>query len=247
MATIIRVAGADFSANPVGFMPPVADGLEAWHYLGGDLTKSARNLAPGGANAVVGGTPGVVSSHLNLGSGSYLQAAVPDAGDCTLLTVSKLPSGFALGSSFAFAIAAYAAATNAPYLAYQTGGQTPPAAKPFLAGAYDNAGTPSFVQVVGAAVADAEQWQFLSATHQGGVGARITNKSTGASSLTASALARYAYPARLFRIGNSNNLGGVPIDVAFAAIYSRALTVDEQTSVYDAVKAYMTRRHAITI
>ncbi|MBW6402020.1 hypothetical protein KPL78_29510, partial [Roseomonas sp. HJA6] len=85
MATIIRVPGADFSAVPHAFIPPVADGLEAWHYLGGSLDASTKNLAPGKAAATVVGTPTVASTHLVLSGSAHLQTAVPDAGDCTLI------------------------------------------------------------------------------------------------------------------------------------------------------------------
>ncbi|GGJ14327.1 LamG domain-containing protein [Neoroseomonas lacus] len=246
MATIIRVSGADFAANPVGFMPPVSDALQSWHYLGGSLAQSARNLAPGGADALVSGAPVVNAAFLTCDLSGYLQTSVPDNGDCTLLAAVKMPADFSFGSASAWCISGYGGGLTGPALFYGASGASP-GARMGAIGAYSVAGVSTFKQALSPGVADGTTWRFFTATHKGGVGLTVSNITNGTSGTTAQTEAVYPNPSRTFRIGAGYLGTAVPLDLSFAAIYSRALSGEEQTSVYDAVKAYMARRHSISI
>jgi hypothetical protein len=243
MATIIRVAGADFSANPVGFIPPVADGLEGWFYLGGDLEKSVRNLAPGRSNALVAGAPTVETSHLRCTAGAYLQTSIVDEGDFTLLTVSKLPAEFDLGANFAWPISSF---SSGPGIFYRAVGANPSAGLAIEAPT-DVGGVSTYTQAFGPTDVTASAWTFWGGKFQTGVGFNNYDKTAGTSAAGANANNRFPQPGNPYRIGASTAGSSQPIDVAFAAIFSRALSVDEIEAVYQAVKAYMTRRHTITV
>ena len=248
MATIIRVAGADFSANPVGFMPPVAANLLAWHYLGGDLTNSARNLAPGGANATVVGSPTVETSHLRCSSTAYIQSTIEDESDCTLIAVAKMPSGFTFSTAAAGGWMVSAFGTNGTGMYLKKSGTAEPASVPRVVGYYSIAGTPTYQQVDAPTTTNVSaNWHMFIGKFVGGTGATMTNKTTGQTNTVSSAEAKYNLSGNLFRFGAS--AGGVvdPIDMAFAAIYGRALTGTEETAVYLAVQAYLDRRFSITI
>lgn len=250
MATIIRVAGADFSANPVGFLPPVSLGLEAWHYLGGSISKSERNLAPGKPNAVAVGAPVVDAAFLRCDEAGYLQTSIANPGDVTLVACAKLPAGFVFGAQFGWMISAYGSTGgvgNGQGLAYDASGAEP-AARALLNGQYDVSGTPTYRQVLGPVAApDGTAWQFWVGRHQGGVGMRLANKTTGLVVTSAQADAVVADPGKTYRIGFSYTTAGVGTDIAFAGIYSRALSVDEETAIYEAVQSYMDRRFSITV
>lgn len=249
MATIIRVAGADFSANPVGFMPPVAANLKAWHYLGGSLANSARNLAPGGAAGSAVGSPTVEASHLRLDETGFIQTGVVDDGEATLLAVAKMPTGwaFSTGTAAGYMLSSYN--SNGRNLIYRKSGSLPePAAVPREVMYRDSSGTPTYQQLDGTAVSDATAWQFFSAKANA-TSATLTNKTTGVVNTAANPEGAGALIGSgvSYRIGSSP--GGVvdPIDIAFAAIYDRALTADEETAIYATVKAYLARRFTITI
>lgn len=248
MATIITVPGADFAANPVGFMPPVASGLEAWFYVNGSADLARRNLAPGKANGVVVGTPSYEASHVRLGAGAYIESGIGQDGDCHLLVAMKVPDGTTFGSSNCFGISSYISSPTTPYLSLNaaTGSLAFPAAKPYAAGAFVVSGTPTFVQANAANVADSRTWQFLTGRFLGGTGIRVRNRTAGSEASTANANAVYD-GSNTFRIGAATAANGLAVDIAFAGIFSRALSDIEETAVYAAVQAYLSRRFSITV
>ena len=90
MGVFNACSGADFSAIGRGFIPPIANGLADWGYLGdptgaGNLTASMRNLLPSGAPATIVGSPVAAVDCLRITDSSQgFQTGVMDSGDITL-------------------------------------------------------------------------------------------------------------------------------------------------------------------
>ncbi len=92
MGIIIRVNDADFSANSLGFVPPVSDGLEymALFENGASLT---RNLAPGKPAPSVVGVPGRKAHCATFtGASAYLLTAAAQSAEQTIIAVAA-PGG----------------------------------------------------------------------------------------------------------------------------------------------------------
>lgn len=90
-------------------------------------------------------------------------------------------------------------------------------------------------------------WRCIAGVHDEAANqATIRNLATGASNTgTASAPNNQAdVGSSPFRIGygNSSSLGAGPSDIAFAAIYSRALSAGELAAVYAQAKAFLATR-----
>lgn len=92
MARIIAASSAE--AFAVKYLPPVLDGLEAWHFLNTSMEKAARNYAPGKPNALVVGSPSVQPNFVRFKSlANYLQTDLPEqAFETTIIVARSLDS-----------------------------------------------------------------------------------------------------------------------------------------------------------
>lgn len=90
MGVTITVPSADFSGSPVGYVPVVPDGLAYLNFFGGSAERTARNLAPGGAPGEIVGTPVYTTTSVRLTPKShYIRTAVPQTASMTVLLVVK--------------------------------------------------------------------------------------------------------------------------------------------------------------
>ncbi|WP_431281674.1 hypothetical protein ACQW02_20015 [Humitalea sp. 24SJ18S-53] len=244
MATLIRVPGADFSANALGFLPPVADGLQGWWYFGGTLAQSIRNLAPGGVDATATGSPAVSTGHIScIGNSVYLNTSIPETAELTILIALRSFATFANTANEVMPLSTYGSNGGAGFWLAKSGASVGPIGILRAHSFVDNAG--AYLQVPASITeANLSTWKFASMTVDDGVGTNVYDQTGGLTAAGTSALARkIVVPPRTFRIGSSYNTsfqGGV--DLAFAAIYSRVLTLAERTSVYAAAQITLARR-----
>lgn len=243
---VLRVAGADFSASAIGFVPPVAGNLAYWNFLGGDSTKTARNLADGGAASTIVGSPAINSNSAVFGPGtSFLQTSVAQTASSTVIAVFKMPT-----EASSFVVSNYQSqrkddsVTSNGMSLYTTAGA---AGDGFLAvrfnqsqysGVAGQATSNSLVELaasVPVATFRAVVGRCDAATHV----RKIVDLTNGTSSSLTSASVEDIGSASL-RIGSGYTNTGFTAsnEVAFVAIYQRALSDAEISKVYSFLKAY---------
>jgi len=261
MTTRITIAGADFSANAVGFIPPVADGLAGWFYLGDTIAETQRDRA-GIADGVLVGSPTINAGYVSFNgysSGQRMQTSIVETANITLLTVARSSDAFSSGATKPMFVTNYGADPGHSNLLigasiYVDGG-TPPAALVRLGGGQDNNGTVQGQVNTVLTTADATIWNFyagsLAATSSDTAAtgnARKLYNSTTAQTGTSSNYPRVPHTVNTFRVGaayNANFSGFC--DIAFAAIYNRVLSDAEVETIYQAVKTRLAGKHSITI
>lgn len=245
MATIIRVSGADFSANAVGFLPPVSNGLLGWWHLGGTLANSQKNLATGLLSTVVG-SPTVAAGFLTLGPSNYIDTGLAETNEWTFIVVAKNPAPGTAAANRPMYISNNLAspAIGAGLL---EGGATAPAGSFRTSVFFDN-GSGGTTQITAqAAATDVTVWHYVQGSASSTL-ARTVDKTTGAVATSALSGTRARNTSNTLRIGaaaNNTGLAGTP-GMAFAAIYNRALTSTEEAAVYATVKALMAAK-SITV
>jgi hypothetical protein len=86
---LIKVAGVEMSIEDTTWIPPFNPlGLEAWGVLGGTLTKTLRNWAPGKPDFSQGGSITVGSYHATLQNlVGYITTSVMETDDMTMYAV----------------------------------------------------------------------------------------------------------------------------------------------------------------
>jgi hypothetical protein len=246
MATIIRVTGADFSANAVGFVPPVASGLAGWWLLGGSQSASVRNLAPGGSDAGVGGTPSYGAGYVSFDgvAGNYFTTSIAETADMTLIVAARSLDTFATTTDRPQIIGTYqfgAVPHGITLAATAVGTGGLPAASLTNWASYDNGTGTS----MGHNVPGFDNFKALAAVVESGVGRRTHDLTAGTSTTAATALTRVGagISTRTVRIGMGAGLGSRGIsDVAFAAVYTRALSAGELTTIYDFIQPILAGR-----
>lgn len=241
MATIIRVAGADFSANAVGFLPPVASGLVGWFLLGGTIDQSVRNLAQGGANATAVGSPSVSAGYCTFDGNtpSHLQTSIAETQDMTLIVVMRSSDTFADNTHAPAPIGTFQSAQTPIGVGLLFLSGTLPTIELRLVAGLDNGTAP----VTSLNVTNPDQWKCLAAVVQSGAHRDVHNL-TDATSTTAVSGARVGagISARTVRIGASYGGNRGTSNIAFAAVYSRALSVGELAAIYAFAKPILAAR-----
>lgn len=89
MGLVLTAVGANFEANAVAYIPPVADGLLYWGFLNDSIEKVGRNFAPNGAQASVVGTPPVDSKRAVLSGTNNIQTGTVQTPDFTMIVVAN--------------------------------------------------------------------------------------------------------------------------------------------------------------
>lgn len=257
MATVLTISGADFSANSVGYLAPVSNGLLGLWFLGGSVAETQLDRA-GIANAVLAGSPTIGNGYVSfrgLDDGDYLQTSVMETDEITIMCVAKSSDTFADGnhkpmfiSNFGTDSGSGGALIGASI--YVDGG-TAPAGTVRLGGGQNNSGSYTAYTSTTFSTSNVATWNFYSGTMTaaGGTGSRIlTNSTTDQTNNTSPAYPRRSNTVRAFRIGASHSASfNGTCDVAFAAIYNRVLTPAEVETVYQAVKTRLAAKHSITI
>lgn len=245
MATIIRVAGADFSANAVGFIPPVSSGLVYWGLFGDTLAKTTRNLAPGASAATAVGNPGISAGYASfLPANNYISTGLVDTTSLTYLFVARSTSDMVSTTNRPFYMGVSGLLAGSGIYAYQVNGAMPAVNLRFTA-TVSVGGTPTN-KILVQTIANLSTWSFIGATLDSGVAMNTYNKTDGTTATLATPDPHLITPTTILRVGSGVGGYGGAHDMAFAAVYNRALTSAEITTVYAFVKSYLATR-SITV
>lgn len=261
MGTLITIAGADFSANSVGFIAPVSSGLRGWFYLGGTVAETQQDRA-GIANATLAGSPTLHDGYVSFGgygTGQWLQTAIAETSEITLLCVAKTSAALAADATRPMFVGNYGAdAGNGGVTigaAIYISAGTPPQGTVRLAGGQNNNGTKQGNISATFSTTDVTVWQFYAgrmeqtdaSTSAANNARKLFNKTT-AQTGTTNAYPRVPHSINLLRggSGSSSQFGG-SCDLAFMAVYNRVLTDAEVETIYQAVKTRLAGKHSITI
>lgn len=258
MAGLLQtITGADFSAHSAGYLPPVATGLLGWWFLGGSVAETQQDRA-GIANAVLAGSPTVNNGYVSFGgyaAGQWLETAVMETDDITLLTVARSADTFVDGTHKPMFLGNYGSDSGSGGALigasiYIDGG-TPPAGTLRFATGQNNSGTYTAHTSTTFSTTNVTTWNFYAgkAAQAGGAGSKkLINSTTDQSNAAVPTYPRRSNTVRPFRIGAGHNssFGGI-CDVAFAALYNRVLSDEEIETIYQAVKTRLAAKHSIAI
>ncbi|CAN7332410.1 hypothetical protein LJR143_001682 [Pseudoxanthomonas sp. LjRoot143] len=253
MGVILRANGVSFEANPVGFVPPVPDGLEYWNYLGVDATTSARNLAPGKAPGAVVGDPVFAGGYATLNPLGFIQTQALQSADLTLVAAFRLTaevSAQVMSNNSSARKAPLTGSTFGASLWTQAGtlGDNNVGIS-FNQNQFDGTSAHNGQTTLIASLSNQaiNTWRCVAGIHTDSTNQSVVRNLSNGTSATVTASAPNTIPdigAGPFRIGYGNNsgLGTGASDIAFAAVYSRALALAELQAVYDHAKAYLAKR-----
>lgn len=257
MATVLTITGADFSANSVGYLSPVADDLLGLWFLGGSVAETQLDRA-GIANGVLAGSPTIGDGYVSFGgyaTGQWLETSVMETDTITVMVVAKSSDTFGSGANKPMFLSNYGTDSGSGGALIGTSiyidGGTAPAGTVRLGGGQDSSGTYTAYTSTTFSTTDVSVWNLYAGTMTaaGGTGSRVLyNSTTDQSNNTSPSVIRRSNTVRPFRIGasHSNAFGGV-CDVAFAAVWGRVLTSTQVETMYQAIKTRLAGKHSITI
>jgi hypothetical protein len=251
-ATVIQVpTGNDFSALGLGMLLPITTGLDGWWFPGTDAASSITNRKIGGTAATVVGTPTYSSGFATFtGQSNYLQTQATETATGTILAVGRRPPGapaydntdplrsVLIGNSASglgsLLFTRSGAAITTTDINYQTTWTV--SASPAVRATSTGSTSTNF-----------NNWGFFAGVVDDTAKTRTAyNKTTGLSNTASETGNTRAPVATKFRIGSSAATYAGQTDVAFAAVYSVALTSGQIDTIYAFVKSYLSRR-SITI
>jgi hypothetical protein len=238
MGILITISNADFSERAIGFLPPVPEELEYWNYFGGSERQTTRNLAPGKAGAMLKGAPAIEHGYCRFESAfNFVETTVPDMTAATLLCAARAPE---LGAGSAFMVAT------------------------FIDSKPGEIGTSLYFQNVTAHIsvsrrkkdgleeaqfspihpAELDNWNFYVARFSD-ERQSVENLTLGVKNQMDGVAPRGKSLQNTYRIGSSWSGIAGPIEIAFAAIYSRAIDDNEVKSVHERAKSYLATRDIV--
>jgi hypothetical protein len=240
MSALLIKTSQSLEARATDIKLPVMTGLEVCSFLDTSLGKAARNLAPGKPDLTLVGAPSVNDNRVGITSGSaYFQSDCLETTEATLISVARLTSAGTGAGSRPMLISSYQ-----DQVADSGFG-----ASLFLSSAavFGTAGLTGLTNWSAAPAITPTNWHFLytiiTTTSQ-----KTGSKTTGVSSTDLTPANARVVSGRKYRIGSAfaSYLGTA--DMAFAAIYSGALSDANITSLYDWLKPILAARTtAITI
>lgn len=236
----------DWSSLGMNFMPPVVDGLEYWGWFGGNAAKSRKNHAPGKADGIFGGTgtPVFHDGYMSVdGDTSWLDSLVAETASITILFAGRA-TGALTTSADNQAESAYFVSNRADKSAVD------PARNSNGISIYSLRSDQIQVHAQawnGSALVSGNTsyalnpmaWSFfdlaLAATGPLSHNRVVRDKTQNFEATATSPTAREPN-IRPLRFGDSASLQSGTLDLAFGALYSRALTAEEKDACYAVVK-----------
>ncbi|MGF7161297.1 hypothetical protein FHS85_002932 [Rhodoligotrophos appendicifer] len=226
-------------------VPPVTDGLEGFFLFGVDAAESAKNWAPGKADASVVGSPTYGDDYAVLtGNGvAYLQTQVDHTEDMTFIAVARPLSDAAasLISNYQSPATLHAGNTNGSVLSFSTGVGADGKVVANFGSAYNNAGTSTQVTAAQANPGgDINADYAISGRVENATRGRTVNNLTmGTVNSNTPGSVTVADIGGKLRIGTSyNSQLGAQVRIYASILFSRRLSDEELTTHYDWLKAY---------
>ncbi len=260
MGTILTIANADFSANAFAFAAPVASGLQGWFFLGGGSAAAIQKDYAYLANLGIGGGPTFGAGFTTFGgfaTGQWLSTGISETADQTIFVVARssdtLASGHDpvlvsdYGADGSNGISTAAKGITLQVIAPDAGGA--PGANIIGYHFVNNAGVTTLAAAGSLDFPAFNSFKALSHVINSAAGTDVVNNLTGGTSVTSSfTLPRFPNVTNKFRIGAAyTNNGGGSCDIAFVAIYNRALSSVEQQTVYAFIKKYLLAKYSIAV
>lgn len=240
MGARIVLPDADFEQTNIGFLPAVT-GASGWWFLNGTLEKASKNLISGQLADVVG-LPTTEDGFVSLrGTVNYLVTDVYETASMTMLAVARSAADFTTNPSRPAFVSNYLASTGGAGLNVSAASPTAPAAG-VSSSTYRNVNGSLTSGGSTVAVPDMTAWHFFAGVHAPEYSS-VYDLTLGISDYDARTGTRVIKDTVAMRLGSSEGTtyGGIS-DMAFAAVYPRALTTGEVDAVYRQVQAYLSRR-----
>ncbi|WP_085044339.1 hypothetical protein [Ensifer aridi] len=238
MGTNILVPDADFSASAVGFNAAVDAGLKGLWFFNRGVRASAKNLALGGVDAEIFGTPSDQGAFLRFKGGqSFFQTAIGDTEAFTHIVALKTADTLADQEHSPMFVSNFGSGSKSGYVASGTSGASMYTnANPTLltcsASRYTD-GTNTVVTSAGRNITNPgfATWRmFASRARSDRTQAdNLTNSDAQASNYTSQAR---VLAAGNFRVGSSYSLAWTgECDIAAVAMYDRYITDGELATI----------------
>lgn len=255
MGLILKAAGANFEANALSYIPPVAEGLLYWGFLNDSVDRLGKNYAPDGAPASVVGVPTVTSKGAVLDGTRYIQTANQQPSAFTLIAVGNpVVDGAEAGmfiSNYTSARASGVAGTSFGVSLYSGGDDAAVGTfGPRLnVSSYSGiANAPSNLNNAILPATDITKPAFLVGTFDSvDKIVKLRNLSNGTSAQTPAFNEAVDMGVAPFKIGASPlaSYTNRAKNFHFAAIYNRKLSDAELSLIYTRMKAYLATRDVI--
>lgn len=226
MSNSIQIAGATFSNVLTSLTLPNREALMGEYVFGGSQASSIKNRANPSLPLTVVGTPTYTPRGAVTTSGTNgFQTGISPGTECTLLLIRKraattgfvVPLGDDTVSGTTYGLTEYAASNYY----YNSVGRAPSAAYPQLA----------------APAVGAQYFMQAGVSKQGGV-ARLYQYAAGVQSFDDATSANNRIVTSIRIGGGSGSDAGVGCEVAYAAIFDRAMTAAEIDAAYVSLSAY---------
>lgn len=224
-------------------VPPVTRGLEGWFTFDSDASRFSFNRAIGKSDAAVVGAPVAYATHGRFkGLTSYLQTAIEETDEQTLIVVGKsvvAPTGAADG---AFYVGNYQGNSKSPgYTGAAFGTSIFHSASTAVTGgsSRDNgSGGISSAQVL--LTGTPTTWAIRAVRTKSGVPTDVYNLTAGTKASSSSALARVIADTK-HRIGSATGSFSGEVDISSVAIFSKYLAEDELFQLASVMRKRMAR------
>lgn len=228
MGTNILVPGADFSASAVGFNAAVASGLQGLWFFNRGVRESRKNLALGGVDAEVFGTPSDQGAFLRFkGAQSFFQTEIEDSEALTHIVALKSAATMADAANSPMFLSNFGSGSKAGYLASGNSGASvysnSSLSSVSMSGSRYTDGTNSAVTSAGAAISVGAftSWNLVASRIRADRAQRDNLTTVSATATNYTSQAR-VLAAGDFRIGSSYSLSWQgECDIAAVAMYNR--------------------------
>lgn len=250
---------SSFESSNIGFIPPISDeSLKLWHFFGSKSGALGKNLAMGGGDSMIVGSPVVSERYVSLvGAKDYLQSAVTQPASFTQFAVARSPQTNPNNLPYVphpFVLSTYRAPRagdpNVPSIGASIYFNQPPSAAgnangavSGVAGSWSGVAGSDGTAVGGTSLhVDTTVWHMY-AFIKDGRNRIFYNLTDNTVQVTAApADQQDDLSTQTFRIGSAYSDESAPIDLAHVSMYYRAFTVDEVSTMAAYLRKFYAKR-----
>ena len=243
MTMVQTIKNVDLMRAAIAFAPPISDGLVGWWYPGVDSTITTKDFTFTD-NAAVIGAPTYSAGYVTCtGLTNYLQTALPETIDYSILAVVRYPSGQA-SPNFRGAIGGNWESGHASKGLYSTSG-TYPATNINLNPGKSSGGSNAAATLN---VTDASDSFMVAATVDDTAGTyAVRNLTAGTVASGTLNGDRQIDGAGTWMFGSFPFTWNGEIDIAHFSLWDRALSTGEMATLRTFIASFMLDRRSITI